>query len=260
MPSFHQQAAVAPGAGFVSPRRRRLQASTGLVLALVLCFLQVFWLLLGLGIYAELFPDPGEAFWAFYNEAASVFSLFFLGVFLLTGVFFVRWQRLLVRNLSALGHSPQIGQTIAALGWLIPWVNLFLPYRSLAEIARISRPDEGKSSPALVGIWWASWLLSSILGGALVMTLVLFDEQTQWPILAVFELVSTGCTVLCGLLALWVLQLLTQQQLDHHATLQQAAVATGRAVAGERQETENRLDSEDQEADHQIDPEHRHHT
>ena len=258
MPSVVQRAGSGSGEGFVSPRRRRLQASGGLVLTLALCILQIFWLLLGLGIYAEIFPDPGETFWAFYNEAANTLHLLVLGLFVFTGVLFVRWQRLSIRNLPALGHSPQIGQTIAAVSWLIPWINLFVPYRSIAEIARASRPEAGKSSPALVGIWWASWLLANILSGASTVALVLIDPQTHWPNLATAELLSLGSTVLCGLLALWVLQLLSQQQLEHHASLQRAAV-TG-SFSEKEQGAGNRLVSEDQEADHQVDPQHRHHT
>lgn len=252
-------------AGFVSPRTRRLQASAGLLLTLALSALQIFWVLMGLGIYADFFPDPGDAFWTFYNDAANVFSLIFLGIFLLTGLLFVRWQRLLIRNLAVLGCPPRTGQTLATLSWLIPWVNLFLPYRSIAEIARASRPEGGKNTPALVGIWWASWILSSVLGSASAFALLVFDEQTHWPVLASGDLVSIGCTVLSGGLALWVLQLLSQQQLEHLATVQQeiaAAAATPSPRPGflASAETEEEKSSEDQEADHQIDPQHHHDT
>lgn len=51
-------------------------------------------------------------------------------------------------------------------GWFIPFANLVIPCRVMAHTARssLSRPR----TPALVGIWWAAWLVYSVAGYAVV--------------------------------------------------------------------------------------------
>lgn len=54
-----------------------------------------------------------------------------------------------------------------AVGWyFIPIANLWKPYQAMSEIWRIScHPDSWKSvsTPAVMGWWWAGWLLSNMI-------------------------------------------------------------------------------------------------
>lgn len=54
-----------------------------------------------------------------------------------------------------------------AVGWyFIPVANLWKPYQAMSEIWRIScHPDSWKSvrTPAVMGWWWAGWLLSNMI-------------------------------------------------------------------------------------------------
>ncbi|RJQ78851.1 DUF4328 domain-containing protein [Pseudonocardiaceae bacterium YIM PH 21723] len=61
--------------------------------------------------------------------------------------------------------SQRFGQVWALFGWLIPFGCLFLPAMQLSDLSRTTgRPHSG----ALVGWWWAMWLIFDHVSGALM--------------------------------------------------------------------------------------------
>lgn len=55
----------------------------------------------------------------------------------------------------------------AAVGWwFVPFANFVLPFQAMREIWRGSAPnDETGSRVALLGLWWAAWIIRAIAGG-----------------------------------------------------------------------------------------------
>jgi hypothetical protein len=119
-----------------------------------------------------------------YEIGESVTELLYVGVALLQFVIFVAtivaflmWIQRAYRNLPALG-AVRLDTTP---GWVvgyffIPIVNFFKPFQAVREIWRHSLPleesDEGliiaarSGGHALVGWWWAFWIVATLVGRA----------------------------------------------------------------------------------------------
>jgi hypothetical protein len=90
---------------------------------------------------------------------AVIASLSFVaaaGVFLLW-----LWQvRRNADTLAPFDHHLRRGWTIG--GWFCPVVNLWFPYRVVADIWRASRPTDRPGHAPVLGLWWAVWVLSFV--------------------------------------------------------------------------------------------------
>lgn len=97
-------------------------------------------------------------------------------VFLACAVAFLFWIHRAYSNLTALGNLKAglaYSPTWAVVGFFIPLINLFLPYRVVKEIWDKSDPSilteddlaftPPDSSP-LILLWWVIWVASSVLG------------------------------------------------------------------------------------------------
>jgi hypothetical protein len=95
-------------------------------------------------------------------------------IFIATAVAFLLWLHRVYRNLPALGAAKPGTTPGWAVGYFfVPFVNLFKPFQVVSEIWRESTPapetHEGfgggsvqSHTAALVGWWWAFWLIASI--------------------------------------------------------------------------------------------------
>jgi hypothetical protein len=73
-------------------------------------------------------------------------------------------------------HANAIAAGVAALeyspGWAIAWyaipiANLFKPYGAMKELWQVShreQVDSSQTAPALIWVWWLTWVFSSING------------------------------------------------------------------------------------------------
>jgi hypothetical protein len=152
-----------------------------------------------------------------------------IGCYLFTVVSFVCWLFRARRNGEALGvagfrWSP--GWTIGS--WFIPFVNLVLPFRVVAEIGRASDPglpDNHLAYPAyrrqvLLGFWWAAWLVFLVVDRVKSVRTrqLLRDDPSLEEIVAgrSAELAWTGlgaaCIVVAAVLAALVVLQITRNQ------------------------------------------------
>jgi hypothetical protein len=104
----------------------------------------------------------------------GLFAFLQLPLYILTVIFFLIWMHRSYKNLDPLGarhleHTP--GWAVGY--WFIPIFNLFRPLQVVREMWNESDPDadpelgflsSSAGTPALLGIWWALWLLSNITG------------------------------------------------------------------------------------------------
>lgn len=103
-------------------------------------------------------------------------TLLQVAVFIATVVAFLMWMHRAYRNLPALGaHGLDTTPGWAVGYFFIPFANLVKPFQVVREIWRKSRPvgEERESfggvsphagTPALVGWWWAFWIIANIAG------------------------------------------------------------------------------------------------
>lgn len=85
-------------------------------------------------------------------------SLAAYGGLLAGGVALAVWTHRCYRNLPTLGSRPHLPPAVATAGWLVPLVNLVVPWLALQDLAAGSGvfPRER----LLIHIWWALWLSS----------------------------------------------------------------------------------------------------
>ena len=77
---------------------------------------------------------------------------------------FLMWISRASKNLSALGASKQKFSPGWAVGWwFIPIAWLWVPYKVTKEIWVESHPERLRP-PAWVTVWWATWIVSNVLG------------------------------------------------------------------------------------------------
>ncbi|HEX2772027.1 MAG TPA: DUF4328 domain-containing protein [Micromonosporaceae bacterium] len=101
------------------------------------------------------------------TTAEGILSLIWLAIYAIAGVLVIVWFYRARKNVDALPDAqPGMRAGWAIGGWFIPFANLVIPCRVMAHTARssLSRPR----TPALVGIWWAAWLVYSVAGYAVV--------------------------------------------------------------------------------------------
>ncbi|MFJ9813840.1 DUF4328 domain-containing protein [Streptomyces sp. NPDC101151] len=60
------------------------------------------------------------------------------------------------------GHSKARAWTIA--GWVVPLATFWYPRRVALDIWDASRPGGGPARHGLINLWWAFWLLTSVIG------------------------------------------------------------------------------------------------
>ncbi len=104
----------------------------------------------------------------------ALFGILQFGLFLTCAFVFLRWFYLSHKNLKAGGLDElQYTPAWAVGGFLVPFINLVLPFRVMKEVwkgsAFLSGDVDSESwrmvSPAPhVGWWWFSFLVTSILG------------------------------------------------------------------------------------------------
>lgn len=171
-------------------------------------------------IRVQVVPQPFEGFWEIYEGVGVFMPLVFLTTLLTAGVFFIRWHRQVVRNLPALGcQTLRHGVEFASWSWFIPFATWVVPYQSIAQVARHSRPQGGPNTPALVGLWWACWLSLGLFNRLTWLLAFLVETVEDWVRASNFELAVLGVDVIAGLLAILVMRWLSRQQTEHHQRL-----------------------------------------
>jgi hypothetical protein len=183
--------------------------------------------------------------------AIGLFELITVGVaglnllaIVAAGVAFICWLYQARTNLGTLAsweldHGP--GWAIG--GWFIPFLNLVIPYKVVAEVAKVSgwlaygQPEYGaprRRGGAPVGWWWAALLISNLVGvvaamrGAIIKETdltyadLLANRTEQYTLLAL----SGALTLAAAALAILVVHRITRTQsiaVDAAATAQFAA-------------------------------------
>jgi len=98
-----------------------------------------------------------------YDVFSRVLALGVLALLAFTGVIWLIWQRRLARSAPAkLRH----GSAMHVGSWFIPFANLGLPVRNMLDLWRAYEPPRttGPAPASMIGVWWAIFLASSILG------------------------------------------------------------------------------------------------
>lgn len=106
----------------------------------------------------------------------SLVRLIQFAAFAASAIVFLFWLHRAYKNLKPLGAEPRYSPAWAVTSFLVPVVNLFLPFLILQETWRASDPEtihatgakplnivvEDSSKSLLIVVWWGLWLLTVI--------------------------------------------------------------------------------------------------
>lgn len=102
----------------------------------------------------------------------AIISLFYLVIFIGSIITFIQWFRRAYFNLGLLSNNLSTTDGWASGAWFIPIMSLYRPYQMMKEMFIVTniilktKVEGYKSMPSVktVGVWWAFWIISNILG------------------------------------------------------------------------------------------------
>lgn len=106
-----------------------------------------------------------------FENKHTIFIVFTLIAYFISGITFIQWFRRAYYNLS-LKTEINNGEGWAAGGWFTPIMNFFMPYTIMKELYVktdniLSGQDNYQRKDyflAYIGWWWALWLISNLYG------------------------------------------------------------------------------------------------
>jgi hypothetical protein len=121
---------------------------------------------------------------------------------IITGITFLRWIYRSNKNLRALSGESMTFTPGWSVGWyFLPMANLWKPYQAMKEIWRVSHRGH-TASHAVVGWWWALWLVSSFLGQLAFRLGMRADDASGYAESAMTYIISDGLDVILTVVAL----------------------------------------------------------
>jgi hypothetical protein len=152
---------------------------------------------------AVITPEDAEA-----NDGLMRLTTYLrIGTYILVGISVMVWTyraHVNARSQGVFGLTSEPG--IYAFSYIIPFANFVLPFQGMKELWAHCFAVTGtrkSGTPALLGCWWAAWLLSLILG--VYVNKVLKAKDIPGLIYATqVILVFLACSLAAGIL-LWVI-------------------------------------------------------
>lgn len=103
----------------------------------------------------------------------GVIAILVLIATVVSAVTFIQWFRRAYYNLGKRAN-PLYKDGWAAGAWFVPIISLFRPYQIMKEmwdkttqLINSKSENKVKDSTAILGVWWALWIISSIAGNFL---------------------------------------------------------------------------------------------
>ena len=162
--------------------------------------------------------------------AQEVLGLVQMTCFLASGIVFLMWHHRVYRNLPALGVDDRRFSPGWAVGhWFIPIFNLFRPYQTMAETWRgsdpaplLNRTEERsvRTSMALIGWWWAFWIIMSTLDSAASRIFTRADTIDEIIFADGMLVLAALATVPAAVLAILVVHRIDRRQEERFKLLQ----------------------------------------
>nr|WP_299382441.1 DUF4328 domain-containing protein [Allomuricauda sp.] len=101
----------------------------------------------------------------------GIMGTLMLIAYIISVVTFIRWFRRAYFNLHSRTEKPLYDEGWAAGSWFVPILNLYRPYKIMEELddrttylIQQRTGEEIKHSRAIIGTWWALWIIGGIVG------------------------------------------------------------------------------------------------
>jgi len=205
---------IAPGFGpWEDPETRRRAATASVAVVLAVMMVDALWSLVGMITVGGVVAVPDEGWFETYDSVTSGIILVYLALFFISGLLFIRWQRLAIRNTAFLGcerAEPSVGAATA--GWFIPIANLFLPLISFRQIAQWSRPPGSPNRRNLLTVWWLGWVLTNLSFSVISVLHTIENAGGAWVAVRGADAAATLFQIAVGVLAIKVVNTLSRDQ------------------------------------------------
>ena len=143
-------------------------------------------------------------------------------IYIVSAVLFLMWLHRAYRNLPALGARNLDTTPGWAVGYFfIPFANLVKPFQAVREVWRKSEPVEYGSegfvnyhtgTPALVGWWWAFWIISNVAGQASGRASLKAETVNALLMATWVGIVGDALSVIAAVLAIFVVKKIDEMQ------------------------------------------------
>jgi len=100
----------------------------------------------------------------------QIIGILYLIAYIISGITFIQWFRRAYFNLHQKISDLTYSEGWAAGAWFVPIINLFRPYQIMNELYEktrrlfLVRGANTNLSTNSLGIWWALWIISAIVG------------------------------------------------------------------------------------------------
>ncbi|MFC4112487.1 DUF4328 domain-containing protein [Nonomuraea zeae] len=139
-------------------------------------------------------------------------------VYVVAVVAFLVWLYRVRANaeiLSPGGHRR--GRPWLIIGWVVPIINFWFPKQIVDDIWYASTRAGQESAPSrgLINVWWAAWLIASLVSNLAGRLLFGAEELDSLAAAARFDVVSITLMLVAALLAIGVIRKISDAQEQH---------------------------------------------
>lgn len=128
-------------------------------------------------------------------------------IYITSIVLFIMWFRRAYHNLHLAGVTGlKFSEGWAAGCWFIPFVNLTRPYNIMEEIwdetQRITTVGHKIKDDSLVGIWWASWIITNIVSQVAMRLSLSADDINELTNASIADIVASLMAIISGIIVI----------------------------------------------------------
>jgi len=143
------------------------------------------------------------------------------GAILIGVVIFLIWVHRANKNLHAFKNPVLRFSPGWAVGWFfVPIMSLFRPYQVLNEISKASNPDidpnlnrvNSLPASAIVGFWWAFYLVSNFIGNFVFRTALGSDTASELLTATYANIVSNTINIIGFIITIAMVRKISQSQ------------------------------------------------
>ncbi|MBB5037400.1 DUF4328 domain-containing protein [Prosthecobacter dejongeii] len=151
------------------------------------------------------------------NDARQqVIGIAYLGVFLITGITFLKWIYRANANCHGFGAQGMKFTPGWSVGWyFVPFMNLVRPYQAMREIWQVSSNPkrwQTQEGSGVLPLWWTLWILSSITGQITFRTSMAVTDLPSLKTATIASIVSGIVDIPLTLVAMTLISRIFQKQ------------------------------------------------
>lgn len=140
----------------------------------------------------------------------KIIAFTYVGAIIVSIVFFIMWFRRAYANLERTGRvNLKYAEGWSAGAWFVPFLNLVRPYEIMKEIwHKTQEATTGLMQyipGALVGWWWAIWIITNIISNLSFRFAVRASTIDQLISSTIFDIVDSGLEIVSITLTIYMI-------------------------------------------------------